>query len=137
MQAMVRALRVQQPVLVAGPNGAGKSELLRVLAQLLGWPVQQLCLTAETAPADLLGQFAPSQDPGQRICWRDGQVTQCARRGEWALLDNLTEAEPCVAERLNPVMEQPPVVVLADFIGFSPGLSRILRGFYEGLYSKK
>jgi hypothetical protein len=51
--------------------------------------------------------------------WRfhEGYIPQAMRHGWWVLLDELNLAEPQVLERLNPVIEQPPSLVLAESDG--------------------
>jgi midasin (ATPase involved in ribosome maturation) len=41
-------------------------------------------------------------------------VTEAYRQGCWLLLDNISEAEAAVLERLNPVLEQPPCWVVTE-----------------------
>ncbi|KAK3242164.1 hypothetical protein CYMTET_48122 [Cymbomonas tetramitiformis] len=48
------------------------------------------------------------------IQWHDGVVTTAYKAGAWLILDNLDEAEPAVTERLNPVLESPPVWSLGE-----------------------
>jgi len=49
----------------------------------------------------------PNDKPqGARIEWRDGEITQAFKNGEWVLLDNLNQAEASVLERMNLVMVQ-------------------------------
>lgn len=36
--------------------------------------------------------------------WHDGVVTTAFKNGEWVLLDNLSQAEASVLERLNPIV---------------------------------
>jgi midasin (ATPase involved in ribosome maturation) len=62
-----------------------------------------------------VGQYLPSDNPAlERIAWHDGPVTHAYTTGSWLLLDNLSEAEPAVLERLNPVLEQPSTWVLTE-----------------------
>lgn len=75
---------------------------------------------AETETASLVGQFLPNDAPPlpgaaqDRIVWRDGVVTQAFCGGDWALLDNLSEAEAAVLERLNPLLESPAMWTLTE-----------------------
>jgi len=48
--------------------------------------------------------------------WRfqEGCIPASMRRGYWVILDELNLAEPQVVERLNPVLEQPPSLVLSE-----------------------
>jgi MoxR-like ATPase len=59
------------------------------------------------------------------LSWRfwEGYVPQAMRNGWWVILDEVNLAEPQVLERLNPVLEQPPSLVLSEHDGavFGPG----------------
>ena len=48
--------------------------------------------------------------------WRfqEGCIPASMRQGYWVILDELNLAEPQVVERLNPVLEQPPSLVLSE-----------------------
>lgn len=54
------------------------------------------------------------QDDGCKIVWKDGAATKAYRQGCWLLLDNLDQADPCVLERINPLLEQPSTWVLTE-----------------------
>ena len=41
-------------------------------------------------------------------------MTQAYTRGHWILLDNLSNAESSVLERLNPILEQRPMLILTE-----------------------
>ncbi|GBG29381.1 Dynein heavy chain, cytoplasmic [Hondaea fermentalgiana] len=109
------ALHSQLPLLIVGPCGTGKSVALRVLADLRGFECIQAYLTGETEASLLIGSQQPisvstgGNDGGPRssIAWRDGLVTQSLKDGSWVLLDNISDADPCVLERLNPLLEDP------------------------------
>ena len=107
---ILHALKHRQPVLVVGPEGCGKSELILWLGCLLGKQVNTWCMTADTEASDLVGKVVPKKP----AAWEDGVVTQCVTKGEWLLLDNVTEAEPTVLERLNPLLEKDAMWVLTE-----------------------
>ena len=46
--------------------------------------------------------------------FQEGCIPASMRRGYWVILDELNLAEPQVVERLNPVLEQPPSLVLSE-----------------------
>jgi MoxR-like ATPase len=56
--------------------------------------------------------------------WRfwEGIVPAAMRHGRWVVLDEMNLAEPQILERLNPVLEQPPTLVLSenDGVRFGP-----------------
>ena len=114
---------IPEPVLVTGAVGGGKSEALSALAFLLGRPVHQLFLTAETEPS-LVGESSPAEKraPGDSpIRWVDGGVTMAFSRGEWCVLDNVNEAPATCLERL---LEQKPVLLLSERGDTDPGPRR-------------
>ena len=51
-----------------------------------------------------------------RSRWRfqEGIVPQAMRKGGWVLLDEMNLAEPQILERLNPVLENPPNLLLSE-----------------------
>lgn len=112
---IARALRIQQPVLLTGETGCGKSECLKSYASLCGHDMLSAFLTPESEPADLIGSMCPNTTGiGARVKWRDAAVTIAFRSGGWICLDNLNESDACVLERLNPVLEQPAMLVLTE-----------------------
>ena len=46
--------------------------------------------------------------------WQDGLVVTAMKRGWWVVLDELNLAEPQILERLNPVLERYPSLVLTE-----------------------
>lgn len=46
--------------------------------------------------------------------WQDGLVVTAMKRGWWVVLDELNLAEPQILERLNPVLEVVPSIVLTE-----------------------
>ncbi|CAF3117064.1 unnamed protein product [Rotaria sp. Silwood2] len=114
-------LRIKQPILVTGGEACGKSDLLLTLAWLHGKRIHQLNVTPETEPSSLIGQLVPNDthdendpDYGKKFIWQHGAVTKAFINGDWVLLDNLATAEPSVLERLNPVLEQDPMLILTE-----------------------
>ena len=99
---LARAVRVQLPMLVTGPTGCGKTTLVLVLAELCQASVRQVYMTAETESSLLVGSMKPE---GDLVDWEDGVITRCVTTGDWAMLDNLADADSCVLERLNPCLE--------------------------------
>ena len=49
--------------------------------------------------------------------FQEGYIPQAMRQGWWVILDEMNLAEPQVLERLNPVIEQPPSLVLSESDG--------------------
>ena len=120
----------QEPILVVGPNGCGKTSVIQALASLLQQPVEGCFLTPESEPTDLVGQQLPADVSGPglaHIQWTDGAVTKAYKHGSWLLLDNLAQAEACVLERLNPLLEQPPTWLLTENAEVEPVKAKVLQ----------
>lgn len=93
-----------------------EEETQRILARIrvsnrpLSWAEQVALAANEKIPA---------------LAWRfqEGFIPQAMREGWWVLLDEINLAEPQVLERLNPVLEIPPTLVLTEERGtvFGPG----------------
>jgi len=49
--------------------------------------------------------------------FQEGYIPKAMRQGWWVILDEMNLAEPQVLERLNPVIEQPPSLVLSESAG--------------------
>jgi MoxR-like ATPase len=115
-KTLCMALNVADPLLVAGESGCGKSVSVRALALLLGHITQQVLLTSESDPSELVGQLNPSEGGANVVEWCDGSVTTAftAGDGQWCILENFNEADPCVLERLNPLLENPSVWILSE-----------------------
>jgi MoxR-like ATPase len=113
--SLMLALHVDGPILVVGESGCGKSECVRVLARLLGYPAQQVLITPDSEVSDLVGHLNPT-DAGHGFQWTDGPITSAfsTGAGQWCFLENLSEADPCVAERLNPLLETPSTWVVSE-----------------------
>ena len=123
MSSAVKSSDSQEPVLVVGPEGCGKTRAIHALASVLHQDVEDCFLTPESEPTDLVGQQLPSDlaGPGvSRIQWTDGAATKAYKYGRWLLLDNMAQAEASVLERLNPLLEQPPVWLLTENAEIEP-----------------
>jgi midasin (ATPase involved in ribosome maturation) len=110
LQVLARAIRVQLPVLLTGPTGCGKSAVIQLLAELCRSELSQAYITPEMETCTLVGSQAPSRapdaEPRARIAWQDGIATHALKNDHWLLLDNLGDADACVLERLNPLLEE-------------------------------
>ena len=103
------------------PAGCGKSAIIQHLALAMGQGLQGCYLTSEVDATALVGQQMPDDEGGDnRIIWQDGAATKAYKQGCWLLIDNLDQADPCVLERLNPLLEQPPTWVLTEQGHVSP-----------------
>jgi MoxR-like ATPase len=73
---------------------------------------------------------AVETEPPRGAAWRfqEGAIPQAMRHGWWVVLDEMNLAEPQVLERLNPVLEQPPSLVITEGDGtvIGPGGSVVV-----------
>lgn len=119
--SVIPALETQQPVMVVGPSGCGKTETLTALLRMTGRRIEQVCMTPETEPSELVGLYAPQQGKAKSIAWTNAAVSRAFTadetvhpRGAALLLDNVQDANACVMERLNSVLEKPASWLLAE-----------------------
>jgi MoxR-like ATPase len=63
--------------------------------------------------------------------WQDGLVVTALKRGWWVVLDELNLAEPQILERLNPVLESHPSLVLTEHDNsvIGPGATPVHKDF--------
>lgn len=129
LEHLATSVHLREPVLLEGPTAAGKTASVLFLAALLRQPVVRINLSGQTDTGELIGRYAP-QEGGWR--WQDGLLPRAMREGWWVLLDELNLAEPSVAERLNPVLEREPTLVLTEGDGrrYGPGGEPVARRFH-------
>ncbi|MEI8257140.1 MAG: AAA family ATPase [Deltaproteobacteria bacterium] len=75
---------------------------------------------SEKRPLNWVEQATVASNEGfPTRAWRfwEGYVPQAMRHGWWVILDEVNLAEPQVLERLNPVLESPPSLVLTEHDG--------------------
>ncbi len=126
---LAASLRLREPVLLEGPTAAGKTSTVLFLAALLGQPVVRVNLSGQTDTGELIGRFAP-RDGGW--AWQEGVIPRAMREGSWVILDEVNLADPAVIERLNPVLERTPSLLLTEGDGtrFGPGGVPVAPGFH-------
>lgn len=121
VHAVARATLLRQACLLEGPTAATKTSAVLWLASELGQPVARVNLNGQTDASELIGRYVPADGGGWRFA--EGMVPRALREGWWLLLDEVNLAEPAVLERLNPVLERTPTLVLTEGPGtrFGPG----------------
>ena len=130
-RAVAIAASAGLPCALEGETAVAKSTAVLWVAWLCRQGAVRLNLNGQSDAGELVGRFVPNGDsaePGDHrppAAWRfwEGIVPDCMRHGHWVVLDELNLAEPQVLERLNPVLESPPTLVLAENRGerFGPG----------------
>ncbi len=112
LRFLARAVVLKQPALIEGETATSKTSAIRYLASWVGQPVARLNLNGQTDTGELVGKFVPAPDGGW--VFREGLVPQAMRHGWWLVLDEVNLADPAVLERLNPVLERQPSLVLTE-----------------------
>ena len=114
LQHLALSVRLREPALLEGETSTSKTSSILYLAALLNRPVIRLNLNGQTDTSELIGRYVPA-GPGTRGWhWQDGLLVQGMKQGFWVILDELNLAEPQVLERLNPVLEAEPSLVLTE-----------------------
>jgi MoxR-like ATPase len=113
------------PCALEGETAVAQSTAVLWVAWLCRQGAVRLNLKGQSDAGELVGRFVPNghaAEPGDHqppAAWRfwEGIVPDAMRHGHWVVLDELNLAEPQVLERLNPVLESPPTLVLAEHRG--------------------
>jgi hypothetical protein len=123
-RAVAIAAEARLPCALEGDTAVAKTTAVLWVAHLCRQAAVRLNLNGQSDTGELVGRFVPSAEPAPAPAWRfrEGIVTEALRHGRWVVLDELNLAEPQVLERLNPVLEQPPTLVLSENAGESFGI---------------
>ena len=126
---LAMSIQLREPVLLEGPTAAGKTSGVLFLASMLGQPVVRVNLSGQTDTGELIGRYAPSANGW---AWQEGVIPSAMRNGWWVVLDEVNLAEPAIIERLNPVLERIPALLVTEGDGtrFGPGGLPVAAGFH-------
>jgi hypothetical protein len=116
------AAAAKLPCALEGETAAAKSTAVLWVAWLCRQGAVRLNLNGQTDAGELVGRFLPNDlasdaaSSSPQAAWRfwEGVVPNAMRHGYWVMIDEINLAEPQVLERLNPVLESPPSLVLAE-----------------------
>lgn len=99
---LLRALKLQKPILLEGSPGVGKTTLVVALAQATGNVLTRINLSDQTDLTDLFGSDVPlERAEAGHFGWRDAPFLQAMQNGNWVLLDEMNLASQAVLEGLN------------------------------------
>jgi hypothetical protein len=115
LEHLAASVHLREPVLLEGDTSTSKTSSVLYLAKLLNQPVIRLNLNGQTDTGELIGRYVPAESGGWR--WEDGAVPKAMRLGYWLLMDEVNLAEPQVLERLNPIMERYPSLLMSEHDG--------------------
>ena len=117
------AASARMPCALEGYTAVAKTTAVLWVAHLCRQEAVRLNLNGQSDTGELVGRFMPAAEGPAAWRFWEGVVPDAMRHGRWVVLDELNLAEPQVLERLNPVLEQPPSLVLTEHDGtqFGPG----------------
>ncbi|XP_054990862.1 midasin [Sorex araneus] len=101
-QRLLRATKLNKPILLEGSPGVGKTSLVDALAKASGNTLVRINLSEQTDITDLFGADLPVEGgKGGEFAWRDGPLLAALKAGHWVVLDELNLASQSVLEGLN------------------------------------
>ncbi|EKX73409.1 ATPase family member protein [Theileria equi strain WA] len=103
---ILRALRVNRPVLLEGSPGVGKTASVNAIAQILGIKLVRINLSEHTDIIDLFGSDLPCMVDGKwQFLWHNGPLLDAVENGYWIILDELNLASQQILEGLNALLD--------------------------------
>nr|XP_045010044.1 midasin isoform X2 [Jaculus jaculus] len=101
-QRLLRATKLNKPILLEGSPGVGKTSLVGALAKASGNILVRINLSEQTDITDLFGADLPVEGgKGGEFAWCDGPLLAALKAGHWVVLDELNLASQSVLEGLN------------------------------------
>jgi MoxR-like ATPase len=117
-RTVARGAKNAFPTALEGTTATSKTTAVLWVGHLCRQPCVRLNLQGQTDTGELIGKFVPNTvDGGPTWRFAEGVVPEAMRKGHWVVLDELNLALPEVLERLNPVLEMPPSLILSENLG--------------------
>ncbi|XP_030875252.1 midasin-like [Leptonychotes weddellii] len=89
-QRLLRATKLNKPILLEGSPGVGKTSLVGALAKASGNILVRINLSEQTDITDLFGADLPVEGgKGGEFAWRDGPLLAALKAGHWVVLDEV------------------------------------------------
>ncbi|KAI4567363.1 hypothetical protein MJG53_008943 [Ovis ammon polii x Ovis aries] len=89
-QRLLRATKLNKPILLEGSPGVGKTSLVGALARASGNTLVRINLSEQTDITDLFGADLPVEGgKGGEFAWRDGPLLAALKAGHWVVLDEV------------------------------------------------
>ncbi|XP_065176268.1 midasin-like [Sycon ciliatum] len=103
---VLRAFKLERPILLEGSPGVGKTSLISAIAKQTGYKMTRINLSEQTDVTDLFGADLPVENgKGGQFAWRDGPFLSALKEGHWIMLDELNLASQSVLEGLNACLD--------------------------------
>lgn len=116
LEPLAIAVETDTNALLVGPAGCGKTSLVCELAAILNQPLKRTNMNGEYRVSDFVGEKVLTQDAegSTVVTWKDGILTEAARKGWWLLVDELDAAPARIMMRLQSVLEPGHPLILAE-----------------------
>ncbi|ERE84001.1 midasin-like protein [Cricetulus griseus] len=89
-QRLLRAAKLNKPILLEGSPGVGKTSLVAALAKASGNTLVRINLSEQTDITDLFGADLPVEGgKGGEFAWCDGPLLSALKAGHWVVLDEV------------------------------------------------
>ncbi|KMZ78504.1 hypothetical protein PVIIG_01281 [Plasmodium vivax India VII] len=124
---IVRAMQLQNSILLEGSPGVGKTCIINILAKLTNNKLIRINLSECTDIYDLIGSYFPVKGEGERglrsgtqvregtpgeraeapfqYFWKDGKLIECMKKGYWILIDEINLANQQTLEGINSILD--------------------------------
>lgn len=106
VQRLLLAAQLRIPVALSGPPGTGKTELIRVLADVLAYPLFTKTCSAATTEAHIISYPALERDGDATVTrHKDGPLSRAMKEGGIFYADEFNLLKDDVQKRLNSALD--------------------------------